>query len=366
MVIFEFLKSMLLASISMLNGAAPWLIFSFTIAGVLHNLLSPKRFHKSLGNTKISSIVKITMSGMLLPICSCGTIPLGLSMYYSGVYLGPVLAFMTATPIINPIAVILSYGLLGKKITIIYLIVGFTLPIIIGIIGNRFAGDELKMPGIEEQIIINDMVSEDNFSIVDKIKSGMIWAYNDLALIVSKYVILGMLFGGFIITAFPDSFIKEYLGNPSMLSLGNVAILSTVMYVCAVGHIPFIAALIASGAAPGAAITFLMAGAATNFPELISIYKVIGKRAAIMYGSIVVGASLIVGYITNILLMPDFKPAINFNSIDNSIESANKLIFAAPDFIKYICSALIFIFFLKKVMPNIKNSFQKIYSQESQ
>ncbi len=48
---------------------------------------------------------------MFLPICSCGVIPLGISMYYSGAYLGPVLAFMTSTPIINPIAVVLCLGL---------------------------------------------------------------------------------------------------------------------------------------------------------------------------------------------------------------------------------------------------------------
>lgn len=362
MIVFDFIKSMLLAAINMLNGASPWLIFSFTIAGLLRDVLSPERFHKSLGNTKISSLLKVTISGMFLPICSCGTIPLGLSMYYSGAYLGPVLAFMTSTPIINPCAVILSYGLLGKEITIIYLIVGFTLPMIIGIVANKFGGDELKMPGLEEQIIATSLEDKGNLTLWDKIKSGMIWALNDLALIVSKYVILGMLFGGFIVTAFPDTFIQKYLGNPSMLSLGNIAVLATVMYVCAVGHIPFIAALVASGAAPGVAITFLMAGAATNFPELISIYNVIGKRAAIMYGTMVTTAALLVGALTNKLLMPGFEPAINFNTIDKSIESANKLIFAAPEPLKYLCSAIIFIFFLKSVTPKIKSSFEKIYS----
>lgn len=361
MIVFEFLKSMLLSSISMLNGAAPWLIFSFILAGLLHDVLTPRRFHKSLGNTKISSLIKVTISGMFLPICSCGTIPLGLSMYYSGAYLGPVLAFMTSTPIINPIAVILSYGLLGKEITIIYLIVGFTLPMFVGIVANMFGGKELKLPGIEEEIAAVDLETEENIPILEKVKSGLIWAYNDLALVVSKYVIFGMLFGGFIMTVFPNSFIQKYLGNPSMLSLGSVAVLATVMYVCAVGHIPFIAALVASGAAPGAAITFLMAGAATNFPELISIYNVIGKRAAAMYSLLVGGSSLAVGYITNKLLMPNFKPAINFNTIDGSIQGANKFIFAAPEPVKYLCSAVIFFFFLKVYIPKIKDKLKKAY-----
>lgn len=344
----------------MLNGASGWIVFSFVIAGLLHDVISPARFHKSLGNTKLSSILKVTISGMFLPICSCGTIPLGLSMYYSGAYLGPVLAFMTSTPIINPIAVILSYGLLGKELTLIYVSVGFLLPFIIGIIANTFGGDELKKEGLEEEIHNSSLLDEENTTLLQKFKSGMNWVVNDLAIVISKYIMMGMLLGGFILTAFPDTFIQKYLGNPSMLSLWNVALLATVMYVCAVGHIPFIAALIASGASPGAAITFLMAGAATNFPELISIYNVIGKRAAIMYASIVSIASLLVGYFTNKLLMPGFKPVLNINTINNSIEYANKLMFIIPTPVRYICSLIIVFFFLKGIHPKIKNMLENI------
>ncbi|MEY8414692.1 efflux transporter SaoE [Tissierella praeacuta] len=355
MILLSFLKNILLASMNMLNGASSWIVFSFIIAGLLHDTISPARFHKSLGNTKLSSILKVTISGMFLPICSCGTIPLGLSMYYSGAYLGPVLAFMTSTPIINPIAVVLSYGLLGKELTIIYIAVGFFLPFVIGIIANTFGGKELKKEGIEAEILNTSLIEEENTTILDKLKSGMSWVINDLAIVVSKYIIMGMLFGGFILTAFPSSFIEKYLGNPGMLSLWNIAILATVMYVCAVGHIPFIAALIASGASPGSAITFLMAGAATNFPELISIYNVIGKRAAIMYASIVSIASLLVGYFTNKLLMPGFKPVINIDTVDNSIQYANKLMFIAPQPLKYICSLIIVWFFIKSIIPKAKD-----------
>lgn len=359
MIIFEFLLNILRASISMLNGSSPWIVFSFIVSGLLHNIISPQKFHRSLGNTKISSIFKVTISGMFLPMCSCGTIPLGLSMYYSGAYLGPTLAFMTATPIINPAAVILSYGLLGREITIIYILVGFTLPFVIGIIANKFGGEELYLQGLEESKSIN-FENTGDVTLFEKIKVGMLWVINDLALVVSKYVVIGMVLGGFILTAFPNTFIQKYLGNPSVLSLGNIAILSTVMYVCAVGHIPFIAALVANGAAPGVAITFLMAGAATNVPELISIYNVIGKKAAVMYGSIIFMFSLLVGYLTNTILIPDFKPVLNSKNMNRSIQSANNLLYIAPDLLKYICSIIIFIFFLKAILPGIKEKVESI------
>ncbi len=64
LLLLDFLKNILLSSINLLNGTSGWLVFSYIIAGLLHDVISPVRFHKSLGNTKLSSILKVTLSGM--------------------------------------------------------------------------------------------------------------------------------------------------------------------------------------------------------------------------------------------------------------------------------------------------------------
>ena len=125
------------SALNMLNSASVWMVISFAIAGALHEFLSPEKMKKSsICSSRISGVFWVTVFGMLIPICSCGTIPLGISLYYSGAYLGPTLAFMTSSPMINPIAVILCWGLLGKEITIIYVITGFVAPMLIGIAAN--------------------------------------------------------------------------------------------------------------------------------------------------------------------------------------------------------------------------------------
>ena len=116
-------------SLDVLNDVSPWLIISFMVAGGMHHLLNPARLQHLLGNRRMSTLIKATLSGMMLPICSCGVIPLGLGLYYTGAYLGPTLAFMVATPIINPAAVLLAYGLLGPQLATIYLVSGFCVPI---------------------------------------------------------------------------------------------------------------------------------------------------------------------------------------------------------------------------------------------
>lgn len=349
-IVLNGVKDTIVASIVTLNGASGWLMISFILAGVLHNVLTPRRFQKQLGNKKFSSLIKSTISGMFLPICSCGVIPLGISMYYSGAYLGPVLAFMTSTPIINPIAVVLCLGLLGPKVTIIYLIAGFLVPFLVGFLGNCFGKEELSLHNDSEEEVIE--LEEEKRSFMENMIDGLKWSFGELALTISKYVVMGMVFAGFITTIFPNSIIQKYLGNPGLLSLGSIAILACVMYVCVVGHIPFIAALVASGASPGIAITFLIAGAATNLPELISMFKLIGKRTVIIYSVTLTLSSIIIGYITNLLLVNN--NSVNLDATNSSIQLANKLMLNIPDSFEYVCTILIILFAFKSIIPKMK------------
>ena len=68
----------------------------------------------------------------------------------------------------------------------------------------------------------------------------------------------GILLAGAVMVAVPDAWLERYLGGDALLSLIVVAVLGAVIYVCAVAHIPLVATLLAAGAAPGAAIVFLL------------------------------------------------------------------------------------------------------------
>lgn len=359
MFIFEFIKDVIVSAMSMLNSASPWILFSFAVAGIIHEFVGTDLMKKAnIGSTKLSGILSMTLTGMCLPICSCGTIPLGISMYYSGAYLGPVLTFMTSSPMINPIAVILSLGLLGPQITLIYVIMGFVCPMLIGIIANKFGGEELYYKPAYENKRIQLNLSKAKRPVGQRIKSGLRWSFTELATAISKYTVSGMLIAGVLFTVIPQGAIQRYLGDPGVVSLLGITVIAALMYVCAVGHIPFIAAIVASGAAPGVAITFLTAGCATNIAELISIRKTIGKRAVTLYAISVIAISQIGGYLTNKLL-PDFQPVLDFDKVTNSISSANAFIVEFPEWLQLICSLVLVAYAAAALYNMLKKAVKK-------
>jgi uncharacterized membrane protein YraQ (UPF0718 family) len=331
----------LLVSWEGLNGTAVWLTISFAAAGVLRNFLSPEFLQRSLGNARPCSIFKAVGSGLLLPICSCGIIPLGVSLYYSGAYIGPTLAFMTATPVTNPAAILLSVGFLGPKLAMLYVASGVLLSLVVGFTGNALAGPELCLSGAGTARDHLTQTSKASVSRRTRFFSGLRWGFGELGPMVAKYVCLGMLLMGLIAVLVPPSFIRDTLGNPSMLSLTGVALLGAVMYICAVGHIPFIAMLVASGAAPGVAVTFLLAGVATNLPELLTLYRLIGRRTAVLYFVLVSLGALVSGAVVNAILMPGFVPFMNMEASMRSLRLSNYLSLDPSNLARAICALFV-------------------------
>ena len=329
----------------MLRTSGPWLVISFIICGLLHGVLRPDAFQRALGNKKLSSIVKAVLSGMLLPMCSCGVLPLTLGLYYSGAYLGPTLAFLVAVPIINPAALILSFALLGPQITVIYLICGFTLPVIVGVTANKFGGSLIKSPYVQLQDLAlvnknNDLVNK-RAPLALRLVNGLKWGFQELAVQTCRFIVLGTAFAALLLAIMPGSFIQTYFSSPDFISVISAVILGAVMYVCATGHIPFIAAIVSAGAAPGTALAFLLAGVSTNIPEMVSIWKLIGRRAVLIYTGIVVVFGILAGYAANRLLADSFVPQFDLSQSEKGIQVSGYLTLQFPDVFKTACAAAI-------------------------
>ena len=86
---------------------------------------------------------------------------------------------------------------------------------------------------------------------------------------------------------------------------------------------------------------YLMAGAGTNIPELLTINKMIGKRASAMYFAMVSVLAFIAGYITNKLLMPEFVPVLDFDRTSNTIATVNKMLIEVPEWGRIACNLII-------------------------
>jgi uncharacterized membrane protein YraQ (UPF0718 family) len=296
------------------SESAFWVIASLIIGGLVREFLPSSRFRELLNRRGQGAMLGAILFGALLPICSCGVIPLAISLYRSGVRLGPVMAFAAATPIINPAAVFLSLALLGPQITVAYIILGLTLPYLLGIVAERWgapAGTTAPVPDCCGGDCDSGLTPVPAASALTRIVAGLRWGFADLGPTIAFYMTLGVLLAGLIAVFLPPSWVDSYLRESSGTALLAAGVLGASIYVCAVAHIPLVASLLATGAAPGISIVFLVTGTATNLPELVALYNTIGKRIVVLYAvSLIVGAML-AGVAVNAWLLPGFEPVFD-------------------------------------------------------
>ena len=97
----------------------------------------------------------------------------------------------------------------------------------------------------------------------------------------------------------PLEIFQNYFG-PSVLGLGLTLVAATVIEVCSEGSVPIAADLLSRAGAPGNAFVFLMAGAATDYTEIMAIKETTKSwKIALFLPLVTVPQVLVLGYVIN-------------------------------------------------------------------
>jgi len=91
------------------------------VMGLLRALISPERVREYVrGKPKGAARSLAVGLGAVTPFCSCSSVPLFIGFVEAGIPLGVTFSFLIASPMINEVAVVLLLGILGWKLTAMY------------------------------------------------------------------------------------------------------------------------------------------------------------------------------------------------------------------------------------------------------
>lgn len=324
MEITHFFEALWQLSIAM----APYILFGLVFAGILHELVPDSIVTRHLGKDNVSSVVKSTVFGIPLPVCSCGVIPLATSIKKSGASKGATLSFLISTPITGVDSIMATYGIFGWIFTLYRAITSMIIAMVAGILTNIFDKseivEEIKKPAFSAvapqtatSFSINNLNKEESCGTGTgsccstnsystkkfSFKSSITYAFGTLLSDIAKPLFWGLLLGALITVAIPEN-LSDVLQEYSWLSYLIVIAIAIPMYVCATASLPIAAGLMLSGVSAGAAFVFLSAGPATNTVTIGVVKKMLGTKSLVIYlGSITIGSILFglgLDYIFNI------------------------------------------------------------------
>ena len=137
----EFLTTWSSETWQVLLEAGPWLVGGFLLAGVIHVFVPVERVARHLGGSSMSAVLKASLLGVPLPLCSCSVIPVAASIRKQGAGRGATASFLISTPETGADSIAVSYALLGPFLAIVRPIAAFVTAFVAGAAINRFAPD---------------------------------------------------------------------------------------------------------------------------------------------------------------------------------------------------------------------------------
>jgi hypothetical protein len=276
---------------------SPYLLFGLFVAGILYVLVSQRLVEKHLGGRGIWPVLKASLFGVPLPLCSCGVIPVSMSLHKHGASKGSTIAFLISTPQTGIDSIIATYSLLGPVFAIFRPVAAFVSGIIGGVFVDLFnPAPKDGQPGSQKCMDECCSGTENR-----KIARGLKFAFITLPRDIGGAMLVGLVIAAFISVLVPDDFFAEKLGTGIFAMLVMMA-LGIPMYVCATASIPIAAALMMKGLTPGAALVFLMTGPATNAATFVTIWKIMGRATALIYLAAIAGCSLLSGILLDYIV----------------------------------------------------------------
>lgn len=272
------------------------------IIGMIRSFFTQERTRKYLaGKRETAGNVMAAILGIVTPFCSCSAVPLFIGFVQAGVPLGVTFSFLVAAPMVNEIALVLLYGLLGWKVAAIYLGTGLLIAMISGWIIGRLKLETWIEDWVQELRAGEAIVIDQQLSWHDRIEMGK-EAVRDIVGKVWIYVVAGIAVGALIHGYVPEDFMASIMGKDAWWSVPAAVAVGIPMYSNAAGIVPVVEALLGKGAALGTVLAFMMSVIALSLPEMIILRKVLKPKLIAVFVFVVGSGIIFTGYLFNMII----------------------------------------------------------------
>jgi len=300
------LSSHLGASVEFFLYDTPKVLMLLTLivffVGVLRSFFTPERTRRLLaGKSEAAGNVLAALLGIVTPFCSCSAVPLFIGFLSAGVPLGVTFSFLISAPMVNEVAVVLLYGLLGWKVAAIYMGTGLAVAMISGFVIGKLGLERHVEDWVLAVRANGGEIEQPELAWAERLDAGAL-AVRDIMGKVWPWVVAGIAVGAGIHGYVPEGMLASIMGREAWWSVPAAVAIGIPMYSNAAGIVPVAQALLGKGAALGTVLAFMMAVIALSLPEMVILRKVLKPRLLAAFVGVVGLGILLVGFLFNAIL----------------------------------------------------------------
>ena len=257
-----------------------------------------------------------TLVGILSPLCSCGILPIAITLAAAGVPLPPLVSLLFSSPVMGPEAIVITYGGLGLDFALAKFFFSIFFGVLIGFSFLIFQKMEFYdessiriIPAYNEsgelkssyEIACENKIRIKTMKVVPRDSKFRFFLdrFIDMGLFIGSLTLFAILLEGLIYALVPSSFFKQILNYHGFMGYIITAIFGLAIPLNQIAAVPIIKGLVNLGMPISLGMVLMFSGAVTSIPSIIVLYKVFKPRVLILFLVLCLFFSVLAGYFYN-------------------------------------------------------------------
>ncbi len=242
--------------------------------------------------------------GAVTPFCSCSSIPLFLGFTTAGIPLGITMSFLITSPIINEVAVVVLWSVLGWKLTLVYVVAGLSAGIIGGMLMDALCAERWLQPFVLDALqkgAGSPVVSSGaGASVSVMFRHQFAWQeLKDIMKRTAIWVVLGVGLGAVLHGFVPDNWFAENLSSGDWWTVPVSVVAGIPLYTNVTGVVPVMESLLRKGLPLGTTLAFMMSTVAASLPEFLMLGRVMRRPLLAVFFGVLVVLFTLLGWLLN-------------------------------------------------------------------
>lgn len=277
-----------------LGTLIPVVVVASLLAGALAVGSWSERVLVVIQGSPARAIVLASTAGALTPVCGLGVLPLIAALLQRGLPLAPVMAFWVSSPVMGPAMVVVTIGVLGAQFAVAKALAALGVGLLAGTVthwlpGFGGPGRSLMRPGIA--------AGED-------CAAAGFWRESwHSARLVLRWLALALVLEVLLQRLVPEAWIHAAFGAGNPASVPVAALVGAPLYVDGYAALPLVRGLMEMGMGFGAALAFMVSGAAVSLYAAVAVAALVRPRVFALYVTLAVAGAITAGLVADLILM---------------------------------------------------------------
>jgi uncharacterized protein len=275
-----------------LVALAPVVIMASLLAGALAVGSWSGRMLAVVQGGPVRAIVLASAAGALTPVCGLGVLPLIAAFLRQGLPLAPVMAFWVSSPVMGPAMVIVTIGVLGVDFAAAKALSALGVGLLAGLVTHWLPG--FREPG--HSLMRNGVAADKSCTVAGFWRES--W---NSARLVLRWLVLALVLEVLLQKVVPEAWIQSVFGAGNAGSVPLAALIGAPLYVDGYAALPLVRGLMEMGMGFGAALAFMVSGAAVSLYAAVAVAALVQLRVFVLYIGLAALGAVTVGYIAELL-----------------------------------------------------------------